>query len=240
VQLEFPFLRAPAEPSLPPSAAEGLPVQIVLVRRARRYIVRVQHDGAVRVTVPRGGSRAEALRFLEKHRAWVEQERLRVGEARSPGRWSDGETILLRGELARLSIAIDGDFRTVAYGDRTITMPVASDVASSIQADLRALVREEIVPRLHELAALHGLRVARVVVRGQRSRWASCSNSGTIALNYRTAQMPLAVRDYILVHELMHLKHQNHSLRFWRLVEHACPGFREAERWLKTDGRALF
>jgi predicted metal-dependent hydrolase len=52
--------------------------------------------------------------------------------------------------------------------------------------------------------------------------------------------MPPAVRDYLLLHELMHLKQQNHSPRFWRLVEQACPGYRDAERWLKTDGRALF
>lgn len=243
MQLEFPFLRTSAEPSVlapAPPRLEPLPIQIVRVRRARRYIVRVRHDGAVRVTVPRGGSRAEALRFLETHRAWVEQERLRVGEARSPGRWGDGATILLHGEPARLSVAVSGDCRIVRYGDRTITAPDSGDLAPSIEADLRALARDEIVPRLHELASLHGLNVTRVMVRGQRSRWASCSNGGTIALNFRTAQMPPAVRDYILLHELMHLKEQSHSRRFWRLVEQACPGYREAERWLKTDGRALF
>jgi hypothetical protein len=53
-------------------------------------------------------------------------------------------------------------------------------------------------------------------------------------------QTPEAVRDYVLIHELMHLKQQNHSRRFWRLVEEACPEFRESERWLRTEGRSLF
>jgi predicted metal-dependent hydrolase len=53
-------------------------------------------------------------------------------------------------------------------------------------------------------------------------------------------QMPAGIRDYVLIHELMHLRQQNHSRRFWRLVEEACPGYRDAERWLRAEGKALF
>ena len=93
------------------------------------------------------------------------------------------------------------------------------------------------MPRLNDLAAQHSLRVGSVSIRNQRSRWGSCARNGNIALNFRLVQMPPQVRDYVLVHELMHLKQQNHSRRFWRLVEAACPEFREAERWLKTAGQ---
>jgi hypothetical protein len=90
------------------------------------------------------------------------------------------------------------------------------------------------------LAAQHELAYERVTVRGQRSRWGSCSRKGTISLNFRLIQLPPEVCDYILIHELMHLRQQNHSRRFWRLVEKACPEFREAERWLRTHGTMLF
>ena len=116
----------------------------------------------------------------------------------------------------------------------------AVDLRPYIEADLRALAREELPPRLRALAALHGLTVAGVSIRNQKSRWGSCSPSGRIALNFRLVQMPREVSDYVLLHELMHLQQQNHSRRFWRLVEAACPGFRAAERWLKTEGRGLF
>jgi predicted metal-dependent hydrolase len=116
----------------------------------------------------------------------------------------------------------------------------ASDLWPCIEADLRTLAREELGARLTELAAAHGLSVARLTIRNQKSRWGSCSRAGAIALNFRLVQTPPAVRDYVLIHELMHLKQPNHSRRFWRLVEHACPSFRDAERWLKTEGRALF
>lgn len=76
-----------------------------------------------------------------------------------------------------------------------------------------------------ELAALHGIGVARVSVRNQRSRWGSCSRRGTISLNWRLIQTPEEVRDYIILHELPHRRHMNHSLRFWQEVERLCPGY---------------
>ena len=167
------------------------------MRRARRYILRVRPDGTLRVTIPRGGSRAEAIDFMSRHTAWVARERERVQEQR------------------------------------------ASIPPERIE-ELREQAHRQLVPRLHELAEQHGLTFTKVTIRNQRSRWGSCSRSGAIALNYRLVQMPVDVADYILIHELMHLKEQNHGRRFWRLVEAACPAFRDAERWLRTHGRALF
>jgi predicted metal-dependent hydrolase len=104
---------------------------------------------------------------------------------------------------------------------------------------LRERAGRELPPQLLALAAAHGLAVSRVTIRNQRSRWGSCSPRGHIALNYRLVLMPDAVREYILIHELMHLRQPNHSIRFWRQVEAACPGFRDAERWLKRHGPSL-
>ena len=78
--------------------------------------------------------------------------------------------------------------------------------------------------------------VKHVTVRNQRSRWGSCSGTGTISLNWRLVQTPDSVRDYIIYHELAHLREMNHSDRFWARVAETCPGWREAERWLKRHG----
>jgi predicted metal-dependent hydrolase len=104
---------------------------------------------------------------------------------------------------------------------------------------MRSRARVELIPQLHALAARLGLEVAAVSIRDQRSRWGSCSTRGHIALNYRLIQMPPDVREYILLHELMHLRQPNHSRRFWSLVEKVCPRFRDSERWLKTVGQGL-
>jgi len=88
-----------------------------------------------------------------------------------------------------------------------------------------------------ELAAQHGLTVAGVSIRNQRSRWGSCSRAGRICLNWRLVAMPEWVRDYVILHELMHLKRMDHSPRFWALVAKACPRYQDARRWLRQHPR---
>ena len=128
-----------------------------------------------------------------------------------------------------------------SLGDQRVRIAAGVvNLRPAVELALRRIAGRELVPRLQELAAAHGLSVARVTIRNQRSRWGSCSRRGVIALNFRLVQMPPAVCDYVLLHELMHLRQQNHSRRYWRLVEAVCPEYREAERWLRVEGKALF
>jgi predicted metal-dependent hydrolase len=236
VQLDLPFLRAPAIEPQP----SDLAIEFVRMRRARRYIVRVRHDASVRVTIPRGGSRAEAAHFVRRQMAWIARERERVLAAHVTRAWTDGATLMLRGELVVIHVRLTSDGSpTVRYGERTALVPEGHDIRRCIENDLRALAREELGHRLYALAASHNLTISRFTIRNQRSRWGSCSRAGRIALNYRLVQMPPAVADYVILHELMHLKEQNHSRRFWRLVEDVCPDYRDAERWLRRHGPGL-
>jgi predicted metal-dependent hydrolase len=198
VQLRLDFLgrsRLQAGDPDRPGEPETLTIYYVRMRTARRYIMRVRPDGAMRVTIPRGGSRAEAQRFAERHRDWALRQRSKVLAAKRP---------------------------------------------PEVEQALKAQAQRELPPRLLELAALNNLTVSGISIRGQRSRWGSCSPKGHIALNYRLMLMPPEVREYILIHELMHLKQADHSRKFWRHVEAACPGFRDAERWLRRNGSSLF
>ncbi|MQA28233.1 MAG: DUF45 domain-containing protein [Luteitalea sp.] len=97
---------------------------------------------------------------------------------------------------------------------------------------LRAQAKRDLPPRLLELAAQFGLTVSRVTIRSQRWRWGSCSRTGRVSLNWRLVTMPDWVRDYVLIHELMHLKRMDHSPKFWALVAEACPNYEEARAWL--------
>ncbi|HKY22145.1 MAG TPA: M48 family metallopeptidase [Vicinamibacterales bacterium] len=104
---------------------------------------------------------------------------------------------------------------------------------------LRQRAACELPVRLRLLAERHGLVVTRVSVRNQRSRWGSCSPSGHICLNWRLVLMPDGVRDYVLIHELMHLRRLDHSRHFWRLVAEACPDYQRARRWLRENRQTL-
>ena len=232
-QLDLPFLTSAFEPAT-------ASIDFVRMRRARKYILRVRPDGRVRVTVPRGGSRAEAQRFLERHAAWLEEERAGVRASYVTPVWTAGATMWLRGDPVIIRIEQSGGRPFARYGDRSVAIPSdAVDLRAYIQRDLRQLAREELGARLRQLAAELGLTVSGLTIRNQQSRWGSCSRTGRIALNFRLMQMPRSVSDYVLIHELMHLRQQNHSIRFWRLVELACPGFRAAEDWLRRHGRGL-
>lgn len=104
---------------------------------------------------------------------------------------------------------------------------------------LRARALRELPSRLRQLAAEHSLRVKRVSIRNQKWRWGSCSPGGHIRLNWRLVAMPDWVRDYVLIHEIMHLKRLDHSNAFWKLVAAACPAYREARIWLRQNDRLL-
>jgi predicted metal-dependent hydrolase len=200
VQLGLPFLTLqPADavaavPAIPPEPA-GNQLYFVRHRRARRYLLRVEPDGRVRVTIPRGGSKREAAAFAVRHVEWIARQRARLP--------------------ALPSLAPD---------------------------ERRALVRrakQELPPRLMQLAAEHGLAVSRVTIRNQRSRWGSCGRDGHICLNWRLVRMPEWVRDYVMVHELMHLRRLDHSPAYWKLVARAAPEYEAARRWLRVHGREL-
>jgi predicted metal-dependent hydrolase len=103
-----------------------------------------------------------------------------------------------------------------------------------VERDLRRRAKTELPARLFQLAAANALEVSDVSVRNQRWRWGSCSQSGRICLNWRLVLMPAPVRDYVMIHELMHLRRMDHSPRFWKLVADACPDFRSARAWLRA------
>lgn len=107
------------------------------------------------------------------------------------------------------------------------------------RAALRARAAIELPRELLALAAQLGLPVTRVTIRNQRSRWGSCGRDGHITLNWRLVAMPDWVREYVLVHELMHLERLDHSPAYWALVQRACPRFEDARAWLRQHGPSL-
>lgn len=220
------------------------PVQFVRHRRARRYIIRVLADGSVRVTLPRWGARREAQAFLDRSRDWIaRQQARRELERRVSRAWRDGSLVLVNGERRPLSVSVADGGLVVRLGQDVVPCNGhhdAGDVRPNVERWLRDRAAAELPQRLFQLAAEHGVTVARVSIRDQRSRWGACSPAGTITLNWRLVQTPPDVRDYVILHELMHRRELNHSRRFWRHVAVVCPGYRDARRWLLTAGRELF
>jgi predicted metal-dependent hydrolase len=218
-----------------PVAGRAFPVDVARHPRARRYVVRVTPDGRIRLTVPRRASIAGGLRFAANQEAWILRECRRQAERAAD--WGPGTTIWFRGE--RVALAADAAGIFVPGVPRGRALEAHGAVRDAVERSLRAMAAAELPLRTRALAAAHAIAIRAVSVRNQRSRWGSCSTRGTIALNWRLIQMPPAVADYVIVHELAHRRHPNHSPRFWREVEALWPPWREAERWLRRHGRDL-
>jgi predicted metal-dependent hydrolase len=218
-----------------------VPIRFVVNRRARRYILRLSRDGSPRVTVPRGGNMGEALRFAERNSTWLERQLIcHASRPRPDRRWVVGTGILLDGESLQLRLAGNGEPNFIQLGAHSIRVAdPTGDLRREVEHYLRLLASRLLPRRVLELATRHGFVVNRVNVRDQRSRWGSCSRRGTISLNWRLVQAPGSVRDYLILHELAHLRHMNHSDRFWQEVGKLCPDFEVAEFWLKQHAKLL-
>jgi predicted metal-dependent hydrolase len=226
-----------SEPDAPWSVRES--------ERARRMVVRVFHSGRVEVVVPVRTPPRLIATFLERHRQWIEHKRAeasRTAVAPEPfppasidlpacaERWR----VHLAGGIGRLRLASGGGVISVG-GD-------AADRAALRQMLLHWLLaraRDALEPTLIECAREFGFSYARMVIRRQRTRWGSCSVRGTISLNACLLFLPPPVVRYLLIHELAHTRHLNHSRRFWQCVAGCCPEYRRLDRLLIDGWRSV-
>lgn len=236
VQLKLPWLETP-KPRMRQLTIEGqqVPVTITRHRLARRYVVRVSPDGeGLRLTVPRGASLAGGFAFAARQSAWITRELDRQRARHAP--WGDGSRTWFRGEQVPITVSAGA----ATFAGQVVQLRAAdADVRAAIEARLRRLASDELPRRCLALARQAGVRVADVSVRNQRSRWGACSAKHVITLNWRLVQMPASVSDYVIFHELMHVRQPNHSRRFWREVDGVCAWWKDAERWLRKHGREL-
>ncbi|NJK91143.1 MAG: DUF45 domain-containing protein [Blastochloris sp.] len=153
----------------------------------------------------------------------------------SPRSWSAGTEVLLRGETQTLRILDQTQPPQVLLGEERIPVRDAhANLRPMIQAWLQQLAKRELPPRVAELAAQHQLKVGRITIRNQSTRWGSCSSRGSLSLNWRLIQTPDRVRDYIILHELMHLREMNHSPRFWSTWKKPAPTGKNPNAGLKS------
>jgi len=203
--------------------------------RARRVRVTVESDGGVLVTLPRRAPARAADEAMRELAPWIERRRRALARAaaevaRTPG------TVPYLGRELRL-VAEPGRTRVHRRG-AALLVPEAGR-AAALERWYRRAAGAEIAPRLDAAVARAGTGYTRLTIRGQRTRWASCSTSGAMSFNWRLLLAPEPVLDYVVEHEVCHLEIQDHSPRFWRLLESRVPDWRDHARWLRRYGSTL-
>ena len=212
-------------------------LQYTIRRSARSRRVRVTVDGAgeVIVTLPKKAAERRAAEAVRELRPWIDRRRSALTRAaqevaREPG------TLPYLGATLRV-VAEPGRERVHRRGDVLLVPP--GDAREAIERFYRRRARAEIGPRLDAAVARAGTKYTGLTIRGQRTRWASCSSEGRMSFNWRLLLAPPEILDYVVEHEVCHLEVMDHSPRFWRLLERRVPDWREHSRWLRRYGSTL-
>jgi predicted metal-dependent hydrolase len=222
-----------------------LPYRIRRSDRAQHARIQVDATG-VEVVVPRRFPLRNVEPFVEEKRPWIERtlRRMRASEELvPPARLCDGGEVPYLGERLSLAVRVEPTRSRAHVARRGSELRVALGPEIPLRAPLEAWyrrrAREEVALRLDAAVARAGRSYGSLQIRGQRTRWASCSTGGAMSFNWRLLLAPAEILEYVVEHEVAHLDVQDHSSRFWKLLASRVPEWREHERWLRAHGHAL-
>lgn len=212
-----------------------------VVRTSRRTTeISIERDGSVFVRAPANVDDARLHKVVEKKLPWVYRNLALWNELNreSPKReFVSGETFYVEGLPCILDVRADCDTPLQLIGDRLILRESTRPKAMThIQAMYRQLGYQRIPALLERYAKQLGVAPGKLRVWELMNRWASCSTAGNLNFHWRTMTLPRDILEYLVVHELVHLLHRNHTKEFWAAVEKVLPNWETSEKWLKVYG----
>ena len=217
------------------AAADPIAYRIRRSERARRVRVTVDAARGVEGVLPRRAAERAAAAAVRELRPWIERRFAELDRARRAVAERGATVPYLGGALhlvpepARTRVHRRGEDLLVPTGDHR----------PALERWYRRAARTEIAPRLDHATTHAGTRYTALTIRGQKTRWASCSRSGAMSFNWRLLLAPEPVLDYVVWHEVCHLEIMDHSQRFWALLASRCPDYQEHRSWLRRHGATL-
>jgi predicted metal-dependent hydrolase len=222
----------------------AIPYRIRRSSRARNARILVDGEG-VEVVVPPRFSLRDVEPLVREKRAWIQRTLRRIEAARQefpPPRLEHGGEVPYLGERLTLSVRRERGRTRPHVKRRGATLHVAlgrGSLRDALESWYRRRARAEVRARLDAAVDRAGTAYTTLSIRGQRTRWASCSSSGAMSFNYSLLLAPPEILDYVVEHEVAHLELHDHSPRFWRLLASRYPEWRAREDWLRRYGHAL-
>lgn len=228
-----------------PDAEPGISVR--QSNRARRLSIKVFPRGRVEVVVPKRTRARDVQAFVNEHRAWIEKSRASFASVLPPEPFVLPNRVDLPAIEQRFRVRYERrrDARTVRYRSRDNVVVLSGNTGDDAQCVkalkrwLASLAKAEFRPRLEALSALTENPFTAMHVRGQRTCWGSHSSSGTISINYCLLFLDPELLRYLMIHELCHAKHMNHSRRFWQFVARFEPDYRRVDKALGESWKQI-
>lgn len=221
-------------------------------KRAKRISVRYSLSNGLEVVYPPGLQQPTPETLLFERSDWILTaiDKFSETEARLPRRkYREGEVFFYRGASYKLlleksathskvSARLADGFLTVAVPDPLPSAEI-EPIREAVECFYRREAQRYLPKRVRELAEMHGFEYERVRIKNQKTRWGSCSAKRNINLNLRLMMAPDGAIDYVIIHELCHLRELNHRPAFWAFVEARCPDYRHWKDWLRQHGPSL-
>jgi predicted metal-dependent hydrolase len=217
-------------------------------RRAIRMRLQIDREGIITLVAPWFSKEREIHSFVARHTPWIQKHLGRIERhkaLRPTPRYRTGDTFYYFGEPLTLEVAPSTFKRpTIKIQEDRMRITLYRDIGKSegvtaakkiVEQFYRKKAEEVIRDRLEHFNTHYGFRFHRVAFRDQKSRWGSCSRAGNLNFNWRLIMAPIEVIDFVVVHELCHLREMNHSRSFWALVEQKVPDHKVSRKWLKEN-----
>ena len=213
-----------------------------IIRSNRRTLsLSINENSDLIVRAPHRVSYDEIQKFIFEKSAWIDnQKRLIKAHLRDNLNYSSTSKYLYLGSLYPVKID-NNSIKPISFNGQmfTITKNNRETISLLIKSWYKKRFMEIALPRLSYFSDKYNLKVNQVRVKEQKTLWGSCSSKNNINLNYLLIMAPMKVIDYVIVHELVHTIHKNHSAKFWLKVETIMPNYKEARYWLKDNGYKL-
>ena len=214
-----------------------MPVNVSRIIRSKRRTIAliVERDGSITVRAPRQMSVKAITGFVEKHARWAEKKQAELHSIApvQPRRYEAGEQFLYLGHAYPLEVVRGTNGKLVLNGSFQLDESEQGNAELIFRNWYRAQAGKIIGQRATVFAAQFQIAVGKIRITSARTRWGSCSANGTLSFSWRLLMTPLEVIDYVVVHELAHTVHHNHSHRFWKLVEAWMPDYKERRNLLR-------
>lgn len=216
--------------------------------RSRSIKIKVEASGEVVVVTPKRVSQRAIEAFVNQQSAWILQHQTKILQKKSFSETND--TLTVFGKKYHKKVVTDSSFpRGVSIKGEYLIISIpesglsASQLASKQQTYIERFLKNTaelyIVPRTHQLAKTMKTSFGTITLRQQKSRWGSCSSQGNLNFNWRLIHAPTEVIDYVIIHELAHRHHMDHSHSFWALVANYDPEHAQHRGWLKRQGMSV-
>jgi len=214
-----------------------------IIRTKRKSIALIiKQDGRLVVRAPMRVSDADIKHLVKQKERWIREKQKQVKDKSTqstPKVYMDGEEFLYLGKSYKLKIVTDLNPALVLSRKFYLSLRALPKAESVFTEWYREQARAVISERVKLYAARHGFKYRKIRITSARTRWGSCSSMGNLNFTWRLVMAPPEVIDYVVVHELVHLRVSNHSKEFWNQVEHIMPDYKQRLRWLKENGQKL-